>query len=166
MGRRPYRMVRLSDLSREPETLAGLPVDTEIRDEFGKHVIRIREGQGFWSIPLSNWVRRRWPSLVVYRTGTVKEMSWIYIFWTSLDDPRKLFFGSYGRDRGVYGSLVVPLTKLNLQVPRDEQWEVPVHIVEFSDAPFALLLKLTERKIKKRKRSRRKSRAKGCPPPM
>lgn len=146
-----------------PVSMADLPHDWEIRDEFGRHVIRIREGQGFWSIPLSNWVRRRWPSLVTFWTGTDTEKSWIYIYWASQDAAKRLFFSSYGRDRGVYGSLVVPLTKLNLQVGRDEQWEVPVHVVEVEDAPFALLLKMTERKVVKRERSPRRSRAKRRP---
>lgn len=110
-------------------------------------------------------MRRRWPSLVAFRTATDKARGWIYIRWTDPDDPAEQFFGSYGRDRGVYGSLVVPLTKLSLQVPRDEQWVVPVHIVEFSDGPFALLLKIGERTVKKRKRSPRKSRAKRRRPP-
>lgn len=162
MGRRARPFVMA--ISERTAPMAGLPVDTEIRDEFGKHVIRIREGQGFWSIPLSNWLRRRWPSLVAFRTGTEKAKGWIYIYWADPDDPERLFFGTYGRDRGIYGSLAASLIQLNLQVPRDEQWEVPVHIVEVVDAPFVLLLKVAERQVKKRKRSPRKSRAKRRPP--
>jgi hypothetical protein len=72
-------------------TMADLPRDDICRDELGKHVIRIREGQGFWSIPLTNWVKRRWPHLGAFHTGTDDKNSLIYIYWASLDETKRRF---------------------------------------------------------------------------
>lgn len=144
----------------EPIDPTDCPRDEEILDEMGDKVVRIREGQGFWSIALTNWVKRRWPSLSAFRTGTDTLKGLIYIYWASPDGERVKYFRWYGRDRGVYMSLYIPLRKMGLRVKRDEQWELPVFIVPMENAPFALLLRLKDRHVKRRRRSPRKSRAK------
>jgi hypothetical protein len=141
-----------------------LPHD-EVRDECGRRVIRIRESQGFWSIPLTNWVKRRWPSLLAVRTGTDVANSLIYIYWAAVGDPNVQQLSWYGRDRGVYMSLLVPLKKVRLSIQRNAQWEIWPLIQPLTDAPFALVLSLRKRVVTKRERAPRKSRAKRRPPP-